>query len=173
MRGIDMNRYSNERGAAFVLTILLITLALLFLMTLFYQILNTTKQVDTMGENVQARHIAEMGLDYYEQMITKLSSTSYSSINEFVSQIPNDQTVNIDADRSFKVTQQRIDTSNSEQIVIYFNSEGMAFQRDITLESKMTVRVQIERESSDDHETSEETRGLIDTSRNGHGGTAE
>lgn len=168
-----MNRYSNERGAALVLTLLLTTLALLFLLTLFYQILNTTKQVDTMDENVRARHVAEMGLDYYEQLVKQLSLDTYTSIEEFITRVPRNASVTIDADRSFEVTQQRIDTSHTDQIDIHVISEGIAFQRDVTKESKITVRVQIESVRGDDYETSEETRGSIDGSGNDHEGSAE
>lgn len=153
-----MKRYLNERGAALILTLLLTTLALLFILTLFYQILNTTKQVDTMDDNVRARHVAEMGLDYYEQIVHQLSAASYTSVEEFITLMPKNQSVTIDSDRSFKVTQQKVDTSDSDQIVIHFKSEGIAFERNVTKESKIRVHVQIERESGDDHETPEAAR---------------
>ncbi|SHF78879.1 hypothetical protein [Ornithinibacillus halophilus] len=77
-----MNSFKNETGAALVLTIMIITLFLLFLMTLFFQITNTTKQITTIEENLVAEQIAEMGVDYYHAYIEKNLPDTISDIEE-------------------------------------------------------------------------------------------
>ncbi|WP_430784794.1 hypothetical protein VBD025_09410 [Virgibacillus flavescens] len=52
-----------------MLTLMIITLFLLFIMTQFQLIINTTKQVTTMEKQINAELIAEMGIDYYREVV--------------------------------------------------------------------------------------------------------
>lgn len=129
-----MIKLKNEQGAALVLTLFIVTLMLLFALTLFYQVTNTTKQVTTVEKNIDARNIAEMGVEYYYQKIKYLYEQG-STIEEIIEQIHDDDRIVISEDRYFKLT--AIDNANSNKISI--TCTGTAFEKDVTVENEIKL----------------------------------
>jgi competence protein ComGC len=69
MQVIALNNLRNQRGAALVLTVMIITLILLFILMLLTTVTNTTRQVTTVEGRLVASHLAEMGVDYYQELV--------------------------------------------------------------------------------------------------------
>ncbi|WP_042223227.1 hypothetical protein [Oceanobacillus manasiensis] len=59
----------GEKGAALVLTLLIITLILLFITTLSGQVIQTTKQITTVEKRTDAELVAQMGIDYVQAVL--------------------------------------------------------------------------------------------------------
>lgn len=77
-----MRTWNNEKGAAIVMTVMVITIILLFVMTLFYQITNTTKQVQKEKNITVAEQIAAMGVDYYQTYSNEHLPTVFETEDE-------------------------------------------------------------------------------------------
>ncbi|MFS0673075.1 hypothetical protein [Ornithinibacillus sp. 179-J 7C1 HS] len=144
---------NNQKGVAFVLTLSIITLILLFIMVLFYQAINTSTQINTMEKHIDAKNIASMGMDYYqyhlENMQDELQQTlNNGGINELLSKI--NQLNNelrgkkeIDSNRYFEL---ELPTSipyseGSIEIVIAYSSKGTAFAKTVEETSEITIKI--------------------------------
>src|SRR5690625_2973619 len=130
---------------ALVLTLAFIVIIMLFSLTLLYQVTNTSKQVSLMEKNIEARHMAEMGLDYYNQFI-RSEKEFLETVNrtELVSELNhlNDnlmKEINIENDdRYFKIQDLRIKESNENELIISFTSIGKAFEESVPIDSEIT-----------------------------------
>src|SRR5690625_1793365 len=124
-----MNKYNDEQGMALVLTLAFIVIIMLFSLALIFQVTNTSKQVSTMEKNIEARHMAEMGVDYYSQFIrskkdsletfnkTDLKSKIYVLSKKF------DDPINIENDkRNFEIRIDDIVSSEEDKWIIPFTS---------------------------------------------------
>ncbi|SET45073.1 hypothetical protein SAMN05216389_111151 [Oceanobacillus limi] len=148
-----MSKLQNEHGAALVLTLSLITLLLLFIMTLFYQVSNTTKQIVIMEDNMDATNIAEMGIDYYQYHFEENRDlfqqvVDEGSIQDLISEINtlNDTLSGVkvieDGNRYFELvlpTLHYTSTDDLEEIVIEFDSIGTARGKEVVENSSVTI----------------------------------
>lgn len=75
-----MSKLQNERGFALVATLLIITLLILLLLSQFYVATNTTKQIATMGSSIESRHMADMGIKYYKQVLQTNNEALQSAV---------------------------------------------------------------------------------------------
>lgn len=131
-----MNNFKNEKGMALVLTLFIVTLMLLFALTLFSQVINTTKQVTTIEKNIDARNVAEMGIEYYYQKIKhKHEQDTSKDIQDIIELINKDQ-VSFD-NRSFELLQVKIDESDPNKINI--SCEGTAFGQKVAVENEIML----------------------------------
>ncbi|ASK62962.1 hypothetical protein CFK37_12825 [Virgibacillus phasianinus] len=125
-----MNRLNNEHGAALVLTLFIVTIMLLFILTLSYQVINTTKQVTTVEKNMDAEHLAKMGVEYYYQWVKHEHVQSPSkNIEEIITALQGmtDKEIIIDQERRFLLMNAKIDGSN----LIKITCKGIAFGNDV------------------------------------------
>jgi len=141
-----MNKYNDEQGMALVLTLAFIVIIMLFSLALIFQVTNTSKQVSTMEKNIEARHMAEMGVDYYSQFIrskkdsletfnkTDLKSKIYVLSKKF------DDPINIENDkRNFEIRIDDIFSSEEDKWIIPFTSTGTAFGKTATIDSELII----------------------------------
>lgn len=129
-----MAKFRSEQGATLVLTLFIVTLMLLFVLTLFYQVTNTTKQVTTIEKNIDARNIAEMGVEYYYQKIKYLYEQGVT-IEEIIGQIRDEKPVVISENRFFELTS--IDNANSNKISI--SCTGTSFEKTVTEKNEIML----------------------------------
>ncbi|MEN1968220.1 hypothetical protein WMZ97_09115 [Lentibacillus sp. N15] len=122
-----MKRFNNEKGAALILTVFIITIMLLFILTLFYQVQNTTKQVSTVSKQNNAENLAKMGVDYYYHKLKFLyKKDSDHDLEAVVKTVSNaNDTVHVDSDRSFELM-----TLDLEADKITITCKGTAFGRE-------------------------------------------
>ncbi|WP_249870868.1 hypothetical protein [Oceanobacillus saliphilus] len=132
-----MNTLRNEKGAALVLTIMIITLFLVFILGLFTVVTNTTKQVTTMEKQIDAQLIAEMGVTYFQRVVEKSKPELQEKIQNNPEEVDRiiethtttlidslDNPVTIDGDRrTFEIT---FEDYNEEERRISFHSIGTA-----------------------------------------------
>ncbi|MFD1171296.1 hypothetical protein [Oceanobacillus picturae] len=59
----------GEKGAVLVLTLLMVTLIILFITALTGQVIQTTKQVTTMEKRIDAELVLQMGIDYVQAVL--------------------------------------------------------------------------------------------------------
>ncbi|GAA0447685.1 hypothetical protein GCM10008983_27180 [Lentibacillus halophilus] len=137
-----MNRLRNERGAALVLTLMMITLILLFVLTLLYQVTNTTRQITTMDENIDAHLVAEMGVDYYQTLVhERVKGQAVEKVQDI--DWPETPTnYPIDDNRTFSIKIDQRDNTNKEKTEIEFTSEGKAHGRTETIEQSITITLE-------------------------------
>lgn len=131
-----MNKFRNESGAALVLTLLIVTLFLLFILTQFYQVTNTSKQVNTIEHSIDARLIAEMGVDYYRSQIDQFKNQE--SINAFTDDLSTN--VQLDPNRQFTITLTNI-SETEDQIIIQITSTGIAFDKKKTIKDELLINL--------------------------------
>ncbi|MUK86851.1 hypothetical protein GMD78_00350 [Ornithinibacillus sp. L9] len=140
-----MNRFRNESGAALVLTLMIITLILLFVLTLFYQIANTTKQVTTMEKQIISEQIAEMGVDYYRSYTKATIPETISASSEILlPDIELQEEVILDSEGKFKywIETQEIATRSENEIMINFTTVGEAYGKITTIDSSITIQIE-------------------------------
>lgn len=131
-----MNKYRNEKGAALVLTLMIVTLILLFILTQFYQATNTAKQVNTVEHTIDARLVAEMGIDYYRSQIDQYKNED--SIETYTSDLST--RVQLDSKREFTITLSEI-VSTDKEIILKVTSTGLAFDSKSTIKDELTINL--------------------------------
>lgn len=146
-----MNNFKNEKGAALVLTLMIITLFLIYILAQFTQVTNTTKQVTTMEKQIDTQLIAEMGIDYYQQKIGKQkegfqqilddndNQRLLEEIETFNSELQKE--IRIDDDRSFELTITPA-MQKDNKIVIEFSSKGTSSKQTETIESSVVIDIE-------------------------------
>ncbi|SDQ43285.1 hypothetical protein SAMN05216232_1576 [Virgibacillus subterraneus] len=143
-----MINFKSEKGAALILTLVIITLFLVFILTQFYQITNTTKQVTTMEKQIDARLIAEMGVDYYRSFVQNyIDDEGITDPGEvYITEINLPQNpVKLDSkDHKFSINDSHIEERTEEKVTIKFISIGTAFNKE--KEIKDTIIITFESE---------------------------
>ncbi|OZU89721.1 hypothetical protein CIL03_00850 [Virgibacillus indicus] len=159
-----MKKFNNEQGAALVITLFIVTILLLLVLSLFYQVTNTTKQITATEENMGAIQIAEMGIVYYEQVIEAekqhleqvLNENGEDALLDELNRINNSlkEKVNFNdsKNRFFKLSidtnSPRIETSDSQsKIIIKFNSIGKVSSREKMVDSEIVINIEGQLES--------------------------
>ncbi|MEC5421933.1 hypothetical protein QGM71_00305 [Virgibacillus sp. C22-A2] len=133
-----MKIYRNEKGAALVLTMMIITLFLVFIMAQFTQIINTTRQVTTMEENIDARLIAGMGIDYVEVILNEFSRSELP-LNEYLqNEIPEGPVEIGSTDRTYEISFEEFIVDDRPESISY-KSIGKAFGAHVVIESQITI----------------------------------
>ncbi|WP_156291463.1 hypothetical protein [Oceanobacillus salinisoli] len=156
-----MGKLKNERGFALVLTLMIISLLLLFVLSLFTQITNTTKQITTMEKHINAGNIADMGVIYFQKLVEtnkeELESmlndgtfeqediNSANDITEFVNhvlipQVGNNGTIELDENHRFSINyaETNVDASN----VITVHVTGEAYNQSDTAEGNIELIIE-------------------------------
>ncbi|MCG3420175.1 hypothetical protein [Oceanobacillus jordanicus] len=75
----------GERGAALVLTLLMITLLLLFVTLLSGQVIQTTKQVTTTEKRIDAELVSQMGIDYVQSVLETYEYNEVQDVMDYLS----------------------------------------------------------------------------------------
>lgn len=146
-----MNNWKQEKGAALILSLFIITLFLLFFLTLSTQLINTNKQVNQMDVRLDAQLIAEMGTTYVQQQtkekqseLEQIINTNYSDLEILEQEIEdvmntwfNDSsTKRIDSTRYFFISKMNA-TSTENLIRIEYSSTGYNDTTNVKLDEVM------------------------------------
>ncbi|MUV36831.1 hypothetical protein JNUCC1_00635 [Lentibacillus sp. JNUCC-1] len=138
-----MKHLKNERGAALVLTIMIITLMLLFTLTLTYQVMNTRKQVETTEETIEARSLAEMGVTYYQTLVDEtLDGQEFETIQDVVNKLPEPPEKTIENNTYFEITNVTQNEISEDELEITFTSIGTAQDRTAEIEQSITITLE-------------------------------
>ncbi|MEN2765561.1 hypothetical protein [Ornithinibacillus xuwenensis] len=140
-----MMNSNKESGATLVMTLLMITLVLLFILTLFYQILNTTKQITLTEKKLIAEQIAAMGIDYYHAYVEETMPEAFSDSNEVVlPDIPLQEKILLDnsGDFSFWIKQHSLHHVSESEMEIDFTSVGEALGEVTEVDSSITITIE-------------------------------
>ncbi|WP_106496913.1 hypothetical protein [Lentibacillus sp. Marseille-P4043] len=133
-----MNNFKNQRGAAFVITLMIITLFLLFILTQFHQVTNTTKQVTIVEKTLDAQLIAEMGVDYYRELVDKyIQDEEIKDPNKITLPEPNPPT--IDSNHAYQISAYKMIEKSDTKVIITFRSTGIAFDKEKQIDDKITI----------------------------------
>ncbi|MFC3040117.1 hypothetical protein ACFOGI_07615 [Virgibacillus xinjiangensis] len=122
----------NDRGAALVMVMLIITLFLVFIMTMLTQVTNTARQVATTEEQADARLVAEMGVDYVEFILAQ-GRMDAETLEELLNEID----MELDKDREF-----RIEVTRSQSGSLDYKSVGRSGNQDVEIENTITIRTE-------------------------------
>ncbi|WP_164668371.1 hypothetical protein [Virgibacillus doumboii] len=139
-----MNRLSGERGAALVMTLFIIILLMLSVLTLFYMVTNTTKQVTTMEKNIQAEHMADMGIDYVRTLVDNYEHNEKSSLEDYlINELPAEKVLIDSSNRFLKIVLPpegiNIDENSNEPIEFTYTSIGTAFGKEKKIEDTIEI----------------------------------
>jgi type II secretory pathway component PulK len=158
-----MKQMKDEKGAALILTVLIITLLMVGIMALFTQITNTTRQISTMEQQIDAQLVAEMGVTYYQKVIKNHQNGIVTIVNENISDpqklkreikdFINDYKaeVLVDGDqRKFEIELKEDPEydEESKEIIIKFTStsNGQAFRKSKSIDGQIILQLQSESE---------------------------
>ncbi|MGM8212359.1 hypothetical protein ACLIBH_06120 [Virgibacillus sp. W0430] len=147
-----MNKYQNEQGAALVLTLLLITLITLLLLGQFYQVTNTAGQVATMEKNIESRHLAEMGVEYYQQLIASkqaelteaAQASGFQGVEEKLQEWNGTEvlTVQVEGERKyFTIENVTLDQQTENEIIVEFTSLGTANGKEVRENNEIIITI--------------------------------
>jgi|SRR5690606_24736524 type II secretory pathway component PulK len=138
-----MKKRSNESGAALVMTLMIITLLLLFIMTLLFQITNTTKQVTTMEKNIVAEQIAQMGVDYFRTYIDSIIPDTINDVEQIENlAIQELNLIELDVNHKFWIESEAPTSITDNEVVIEFTSFGEANGKKESIQS--SIKIQLE-----------------------------
>lgn len=132
-----MNKLKNERGFVLVVTLMIVTLILLFILTQFYQITNTTKQVDTVEHSIEARLMAEMGIDYYRSQIDQFKNEK--TIYDFTNSLSKSVQVDQKGEFNFSISLKEI-TKENDVLTLEIVSTGKAFGIEEKVEDTLKIK---------------------------------
>ncbi|WP_100012105.1 hypothetical protein [Lentibacillus sediminis] len=137
-----MKRQNNQTGSALVLTLMLMTLLMLFVLTLFFQVTNTTRQVAIMEEQLDAELIADMGIDFFRSK-AEGAAASYNGtgddLAEYLEKKLEPHEVDLGEERSFAISNIQLNLTSGGPMTITFESTGSALERDVTEESEIIL----------------------------------
>ncbi|WP_099158764.1 hypothetical protein [Virgibacillus ndiopensis] len=157
-----MKKFKNETGAALVLTMLIITIFLIFVTVQVTQAVNSTKQVTTMEKKIDAELVAKMGVDYFQQLIvnnqTELTSIIDNNtdnkrlleqeINGFIHQLRydalNNKPFEIDRNnRTFEIIDIHVVVNrDNSSVTVTFESIGKAFEANNTAKGEVKIKIE-------------------------------
>ncbi|WP_068674679.1 hypothetical protein [Oceanobacillus sp. Castelsardo] len=156
-------KLQNEQGIALIYSLFIITLISIFILGLFTQITNTTRQVSTMEQQMDAQLVAEMGITYFQkkieghqeelQMIANDNSNNLGSLEDEIIDIINKSELKIPVDgqqRWFEIELKenpKYDEDNNE-ITIKFTSKsgGKAYRKSKSVDGQIVLQLQSESE---------------------------
>ncbi|MFC4022537.1 hypothetical protein ACFOUV_01735 [Oceanobacillus longus] len=156
-----MNTYRNEKGAALVLTVMIITLFFVFILGLFTVVTNTTKQVTSMEKQIDAQLIAEMGVTYFQRLVEINQHLLEEEINEhrdnadftnvvqvFIDDLLNgiEQPVHVDEYRTYEIT---VESYNDDEKSIHFKSVGVVPDAEATSNGTIIINTSEQDESEE------------------------
>jgi hypothetical protein len=140
-----MRNVNKETGATLVMTLMIITVILLFLLTLFYQITNTTKQVKKMEHITVSEQIAEMGIDYYRAYAKTVMPEVFENQDEVtLPNIPLQEKVALDSEDghySFWIKSHSLTKVSESEMLLTFVSVGEAYEEVSEVESSIRINV--------------------------------
>ncbi|MGP4108306.1 hypothetical protein [Virgibacillus sp. L01] len=145
-----MINYKSENGAALVLTLMIITLFFIFILTQFYQITNTTKQVTTMEKQIDARLAAEMGSDYYRDVVKKYIDDTDTGVEEpgdvNIAEIilPQNPVIWDSGNHKFLIKESYIEERTEDQVTVKFISVGTAHNKEMKIEETIIITFESE-----------------------------
>lgn len=132
----NMDNLNNEKGAALVLTLMIITLFLVFIMGQFYQVTNTTKQVTTMEKQIDAHLMAEMGVDYFHAFLNE-NYDQEDPLADFIEKnLPITKIIDEEEQHQFEIS---IDDQTDYDSQITYISTGDAFGEEEAIEGTITI----------------------------------
>ncbi len=143
-----MINYKSEKGAALVLTLMIITLFFIFILTQFYQITNTTKQVTTMEKQIDARLVAEMGVDYFRDAVQRyidnagLTEPGDVSIAEIT--LPQNPVTWDSGNHKFLIKDSYIEEKTEDQVTVKLISVGTAHSKEQKIEDTIIITFESE-----------------------------
>ncbi|MGJ9457206.1 hypothetical protein [Oceanobacillus sp. CF4.6] len=156
-----MKTYRNEKGAALVLTVMIITLFLVFILGLFTVVTNTTKQVTTMEKQIDAQLVAEMGVTYFQRLVEinqhlleekmnenpeedELTNVVQLFIDDLLSSV--EQPVHVDENRTYEIT---FEGYNEDEKSIHFKSVGAVTDAEATSNGTIVINITEQDESEE------------------------
>ncbi|WP_010099176.1 hypothetical protein [Ornithinibacillus scapharcae] len=140
-----MRIWNNEKGAALVMTVMVITLILLFVMALFFQITNTTKQIQKGKSITVAEQIAAMGVDYYQTYVKENLPTIYEAEDEVrLPDIRVGEKFNLDDSGNYKFwfADHSLNRTSESEMNITFTSIGEANGEVEEIESSIMIQIE-------------------------------
>lgn len=143
-----MNNFKSEKGAALILTLMIITLFFIFILTQFYQITNTTKQVTTMEKQIDARLVAEMGVDYYRDVVQKYIDdaelTEPGDVNIAEITLPQNPVKWDSGNHKFFIKDSYIEEKTEDQVTVKFTSVGTVHSKEKKIEDTIIITFESE-----------------------------
>lgn len=147
-----MINFKDEKGAALVLTLLMITLLLLFFTTLSGQVIQTTRQVTTIEKYTDAELISQMGVTYAQEYIRDiLQNYEFDGIENLETKINETREelkkVELDNDnkRYFEID---FPSSNfiqqeeeGEKMFFTYTSKGTALDKTVSTDDTITIEL--------------------------------
>lgn len=145
----------GERGAALVLTLLMITLLLLFVTMLSGQVIQTTKQVTTTEKRIDAELVSQMGLSYVQAVLDTYEYNEEQDAMDYLStkldeylQISNtgNPLLVLDEARQFEIDlpDPLPEVIEGENLDVTYRSIGRSM--DQTIETNDTITITFERD---------------------------
>ena len=71
-----MKKLQNEKGYTLILTLVIITIIVIFFSSFTLSAMNQQKQVEKTDENYEVTAIAEMGVEYYQAKVLNAIETA-------------------------------------------------------------------------------------------------
>jgi heme/copper-type cytochrome/quinol oxidase subunit 2 len=139
-----VNKWNNEHGATLVIAVMVITIILLFILTLSYQITNTNNQVSKAERIAVAEQIATMGVEYYNAYAKEKVEIVFEENNEV--KLPNIQLeekfiLDDNGNYLFWIKSHSLRKDSDSELVINFTSVGEANGEIREIDSSIIVNI--------------------------------
>lgn len=136
----------GEKGAALVLTLLMITLIILFITVLTGQVIQTKKQVTTMEKRIDAELLSQMGIQYVQEYVYEsLETYKYVDDENLEKELLNMIQVNVVIDnkegRNFETEFIEFTSIDDGNFEITFESIGTADGQAVETEGTINITI--------------------------------
>jgi len=139
-------RLTNERGAALITVLLIITLISIFSVTLLFQLTSAKKQFNTTEGEIQALNLAEMGLIYMREEVKSVLPELNDATDDNIKEVLKDElplTVDEEFPNAHQNTEYQVDVKIGElegkSITIENTSKGTVGQYEEILSERIKL----------------------------------
>lgn len=131
------SRFQSEQGSALVITMLILVLVIVFIGMMMTQAMTLVTQTNTTGHVIEARTLAESGVDYYEAFVRENVKAQgvNSPLDINTAGIASDINETLDADQSFEISDIVIAAQPDNRVMITYEVTGTSYGQNSIVEA--------------------------------------
>ena len=135
-----MKRFKDETGGALVLTLFVVTVALLFAMVLLTLMTTETKRVDAATDKIASEVLTDMAIDHFKLTTDRILLDEYNGVPRDLNKVDpsvfaDDISVQVDDDQRFTISRvSAVHEDSGRTLKIYFTIKAEVGNQSTTRE---------------------------------------
>lgn len=144
-----MKRFKDETGGALVLTLFVVTVALLFAMVLLTLMTTETKRVDAATDKIASEVLTDMAVDHFKLTTDRILLDEYNGVPRDLNKVDpsvfaDDISVQVDDDQRFTISRvSAVHEDSGRTLKIYFTIKADVGNQTTTREHHLVFSNQV------------------------------